>query len=64
MVIFMLPICSAEEDLFEKGREGDISFLSSGVGKQEREILKEIEKEYLLKIVLRWRSYSKKRVRA
>lgn len=51
MVIFMLPICSAEEDLFEKGREGDISFLSSGVGKQEREILKEIGKEYLLKLI-------------
>lgn len=47
----MLPICSAEEDLFEIGREGDISFLSSGVGKQEREILKEIGKEYLLKLI-------------
>lgn len=51
MVIFMLLICSAEENLFEKGRKGDISFLSGGVGKQEREIIKEIGKAYPLKLI-------------
>jgi hypothetical protein len=51
MVIFILPPCSGEEDLFEKGRAGDISFLSGGVGKQEREILKEIGGKYPLKLI-------------
>jgi hypothetical protein len=44
-------ICSAQEDFLKKGREGDIAFLSGGVGQSEREILKEMGKDYPLKLI-------------
>jgi hypothetical protein len=44
-------ICSAEEDFLKKGREGNISFLSGGVGQAERETLKEMGKGYPLKLI-------------
>jgi hypothetical protein len=49
-ILFTLSIYSAEEDFFKKGKEGGIAFLSGGVGQREREILKEMGKEYSLKI--------------
>lgn len=49
--IFAISICSAEEDFLKKGREGGIAFLSGGVGQEEREILKEMGKEYTLKLM-------------
>jgi hypothetical protein len=48
---FAISIYSAEEDFFKKGREGSIAFLSGGVGQQERETLKEMGKEYTLKLM-------------
>jgi len=49
--LFAISIYSAEEDFFKKGREGSITFLSGGIGQQERETLKEMGKEYTLKLI-------------
>jgi len=51
IVVSASSICSAEEDFLKKGREGNISFLSGGVGQGERETLKEMGKGYPLKLI-------------
>jgi len=50
-IVFAFSIYSAEEDFFKKGSERGIAFLSGGVGQTEREILKEMGKEYSLKLM-------------
>lgn len=50
-IVFALSIYSAEEDFFKKGRERGIPFVSGGVGQREREILKEMGKDYSLKLM-------------
>lgn len=51
MVLFVLSILFAEEDFLKTRREGSIAFLSGGVGEREREILKEMGKDYPLKLI-------------
>ena len=51
MTIFVHPISSGEEDFLKMGRSEGISFLSGGVGREEREILKDLGKGYSLKMV-------------
>ncbi len=50
-VVFALSIYSSEEDFLKKGSESGIAFLSGGIGLTEREILKEMGKEYSLKLM-------------
>lgn len=51
VVIFALSIYSEEENFLKKGGEGGIAFLSGGIGQREREILKEMGKDYPLKLI-------------
>lgn len=51
-IIFLsLPLYSAEEDLFKENRDASIAFMSGGVRKTEREILKDRGKGYTLKLI-------------
>lgn len=51
VAIFILSISSGEEEFFKRGRDRGIPFLSGGVGQREREILKEMGKDYSLKVI-------------
>jgi len=51
MVLFVLSILFAEEDFLKPMREGSVAFLSGGVGEREREILKEMGRDYSLKLI-------------
>jgi len=51
LTIFILSISSGEEEFVKRGSDRGISFLSGGVGLREREILKEMGKDYSLKMI-------------
>lgn len=51
IMISASSIYSAEEDFLKKGKEGEINFLSGGVGQSEREALKDMGKDYPLKLI-------------
>jgi len=51
MVLFVLSILFAEEEFLKTRREGSIAFMSGGVGEREREILKEMGRDYSLKLI-------------
>jgi hypothetical protein len=48
---FSISIYSSDEYFLTKGSEKGIAFISGGVGLEEREILKEMGKEYSLKLM-------------
>lgn len=51
MVVFAISIYSAEEDFLKRESQGGIAFLSGGVGQHEREVLKEMGRDYSLKLI-------------
>lgn len=51
MTSFPFSAYSGEVEFLKRGSEGGIAFLSGGIGKQERGVLQEMEKEYPLKLV-------------
>lgn len=51
MVVYAMSIYSAEEDYLKRESQGGIAFLSGGVGQHEREVLKEMGKDYSLKLI-------------
>ena len=51
MLIPVLSAYSSEESFLKKGKEGRIAFLSGGVGQEEREALKQMGREYPLKLM-------------
>ncbi len=49
--VFSLSIGVAEEDFLKREKQREINLLSGGVGEVEREILREIGKDYALKLI-------------
>lgn len=49
--IFVLSVGFGEEEFINRGEQRGLSFLSGGVGLRERELLKEMGKNYSLKMI-------------